>query len=395
MESSLDEVPKFDMAVEEGSVTSSIIAEESIFGEENPLTKGDAASLEKTASKKPQAMALHGWQRTVAVDEDFAPTIQVCLGAPGTGLMKPPLRRQDSAASCGQLDIDPQALGRVFVTWEDKKEAKSLRALPVASGAAPLPFPRVVSETDESSLTESLHSSTSLSATTPAKRHGRQEHSGESPTSTTSSDLNFLVKTSGTSSFFGTRASFGRSVEPRIPATVGEERLHNSLAKFFTEVRRDAAVSLPINEVGESGGESCRSSDSQDKEMSGKSGTVTSTPVTKPGTRESSLSDLSAKLAPSSLSDVKLKLYADSRSSRQETKREDPVKMSTDDNLREKRNARVESTVAEKLATRQSLKESASMEQRVEGGLEGAEASRSVSKCGCFSAWPWKVRNYS
>lgn len=260
------------------------------FSEQNPLTKGDPLSFgHPGVPRKPQAVALHGWQRTVGVDEDFDPTIAVCLGAPGTGLSKgipahgssalgPSLGRgktPEAAPSSGSFraaGVAPESWDAVRVTREDKREARSLRALPAAPGAAPLPFPRVMSETDASS------SSGSPDATSQRQR----DSLCETHSSAASSDLGFLV-TTGTGSFFGTRPTFGRAVEPRIPATVGEERLHNSLAQYFGQARRETRSE-------ESAIVSLASSTSHDKERSER-GTGLSTPVTKTDTRESSLDD--------------------------------------------------------------------------------------------------------
>lgn len=389
MDSSVKEVPKVNL--EEASVVGSSVADGSTFSEENPLIKADPASLAQSAPKKPQAVALHGWQRTVAVDEDFGSTVQVCLGAPGTGLTKVPQKNVGLTASCMPLDVNPRTLRGVVVTREDKNEAKSLRSLPVAPGAAPLPFPRVRSETDESSLTESLDS-TALSA----KRQNKFEHPCGSPSSTTSSDLNFLVKTSGNPSLFGTRPSFGRAVEPRIPATVGEERLHDSLTKFFTQVRREG-------QSAESGGESRSSSASQEKERSGR-GTMTSTPVTKSATRESSLYDSPSKSAP--VSNVKLDM-GESANTRQETKLEGASYMSRVVGVRgaeANRRAQMGSAVIEKQACTMPNSKERSLEDGLRMEVEekekrkgwsqerGAEESQGAPKCGCFSGWPWKVR---
>lgn len=393
MDSSGKEVPKVNL--DEASVVGSSVTDGSTFSEENPLIKVDPASLAQSAPKKPQAVALHGWQRTVAIDEHAESTVQVRLGAPGTGLTKVPQRHVGLTASCTPLDVNPQTLRGVVVTREDKKEAKSLRALPVAPGAAPLPVPRVASETDESLITESLDT------TALTKRQNKFEHPCGSPSSTTSSDLNFLVKTSGNSSLFGTRPSFGRAVEPRIPATVGEERLHDSLTKFFTQVRREG-------QSAESSGESRSSSASQDKERSGR-GTMTSTPVTKSATRESSLYDSPSKSVPSS--NVKIDID-ESRNSRQETKHDGASYMSRVVGVRiaeANRRAQTGSAVREKQAcTRPNSKESILVEDILEDGLNvkveekekrkvwsqerGAEESEGTQKCGCFSGWPWKVR---
>ncbi|CAM9436918.1 unnamed protein product, partial [Laminaria digitata] len=272
--------------------------EGSQFSEKNPLTTADPSSFtDPSDPKKPQAVAFHGWQRTVAVDEDFDPTIPVRLGAPGTGLSqarvppnggatlgptlgrgKPQNASSPHTASFGGTGAAPESWDDLRVTQEDKKEAKSLRALPVAPGAAPLPFPRVVSESDESSVhSDSLDSL--------ARR--QLERRFETQSSSASSDLSFLVNTAA-GNIFGTRPTFGRAIEPRIPATVGEERLHNSLAQYFGH--HNSQRLLQAGQGQTSGEHHLSLSASQDKERSER-GTVSSTPVTKAETRESSLSD--------------------------------------------------------------------------------------------------------
>lgn len=233
------------------------------FSEHNPLTGKDLTTLcaMEEEPKKPQAVALHGWQRTVGVDDDFDATIPVCLGAPGTGLStaqvphgggtlvpglgrgKTPRQQADSAAPGQSVPalgavVD---LGNVKVTREDKKEAKSLRVQPAAPGAAPLPYPRVadVSETEDS---------TDDDKDDDDKQQSERHHPFDTQSSSASSDMSFLVNTAA-GAFFGTRQTFGRAVEPRIPATVGEERLHNSLAQYFGKSRKTLLAS------GEEGGE--------------------------------------------------------------------------------------------------------------------------------------------
>ncbi|CAM9214329.1 unnamed protein product [Ectocarpus fasciculatus] len=257
------------------------------YSEQNPLTSDDPSIYYTDAGepKKPQAVALHGWQRTVGVDDDFDATIPVCLGAPGTGLATAkvpanggamlgpsmgrgkPLRPQQQlqeeiSAAAGQSTSAPGLgavvdLGNVKVTKEDKREAKSLRVQPAADGAAPLPYPRVAdvaSETDDSS------SSAETDDDDPTGRRGQkeQQESQFETSSAASSDMSFLVNTAS-GAFFGGRQTFGRAIEPRIPATVGEERLHNSLAQYLGS-RRNLASRGGGGGVMSTGGESHTSS---------------------------------------------------------------------------------------------------------------------------------------
>lgn len=249
------------------------------YSEQNPLTSDDPSVYYTDAGepKKPQAVALHGWQRTVGVDDDFDATIPVCLGAPGTGLatakvpanggamlgpsigrgkpLRPQQQEEDSAAA-GQSTSAPGLgavvdLGNVKVTKEDKREAKSLRVQPAADGAAPLPYPRVAdlpSETDSSSS-----SSAETDDDDPTGRRGQkeQQESQFETSSAASSDMSFLVNTAS-GAFFGSRQTFGRAIEPRIPATVGEERLHNSLAQYLGSRRNLASRSGAMSTGDES-----------------------------------------------------------------------------------------------------------------------------------------------
>ncbi|CAM9371040.1 unnamed protein product, partial [Hapterophycus canaliculatus] len=129
------------------------------FSEHNPLTGKDLSTMcaMEEEPKKPQAVALHGWQRTVGVDDDFDATIPVRLGAPGTGLAtaqvphgggtlvpglgrgKMPRQRSEADSAPGHRNTALSMgavvdLGNVKVTREDKKEAKSLRVQPAAPG---------------------------------------------------------------------------------------------------------------------------------------------------------------------------------------------------------------------------------------------------------------------
>ncbi|CAM9187836.1 unnamed protein product [Ectocarpus sp. 12 AP-2014] len=254
------------------------------YSEQNPLTSDDPSVYYTDAGepKKPQAVALHGWQRTVGVDDDFDPTIPVCLGAPGTGLATAkvpanggamlgpsmgrgkPLRpqqqqqqqQQENSGAAGQPTSAPGLglgavvnLSNVKVTKEDKREAKSLRVQPAAEGAAPLPYPRVADVASETSS-----SSSSSAGTDDDDPTGRQKERHESQfetSSAASSDMSFLVNTAS-GAFFGGRQTFGRAIEPRIPATVGEERLHNSLAQYMGSRRILASRSGAMSTGGES-----------------------------------------------------------------------------------------------------------------------------------------------
>eukprot|EP00752_Nemacystus_decipiens_P009132 g8156.t1 len=206
---------------------------DSQFSCENPL-QGDApVALVPAEPKKPKAVALHGWQRTVGVDEDFDPTIPVCLGAPGTGLFTAKAGQHNPGAvgmGVGAV-VD---LGNAKVTREDKKEAKTLRLQPAAPDAAPLPYPRVAAVDTES---ESSSEATDDDDPTGSRRK-RQDNNHLETCSEASSDMSFLVNaTSG--AFLGNRGAFGRNIDPRIPATVGEEQLYNSLAEYFGKSRRN------------------------------------------------------------------------------------------------------------------------------------------------------------
>eukprot|EP00903_Cladosiphon_okamuranus_P013532 g12604.t1 len=219
---------------------------ESQFSEHNPLQDGDQKVRYPAEPKKPKAVALHGWQRTVGVDEDFDPTIPVCLGAPGTGLFTAKTGQNKPAAGVG-VGVGAVAvvdLGKAKVTREDKKEAKSLRLQPAAPDAAPLPYPRVAAvdtASESSSSSSSSSSETDDSDPTGHKKERKDQLSQFETNSEASSDMSFLVNaTSG--SFLGNRQTFGRKIDPRTPATVGEERLYNSLAQYFGNSRRNVAA---------------------------------------------------------------------------------------------------------------------------------------------------------
>lgn len=381
--------------------------EGSQFSEKNPLTTADPSSFKDLGDpKKPQAVAFHGWQRTVAVDEDFDPTIPVRLGAPGTGLSQakvppnggaalgPALGRgkpqnlSPHTASFGGTGAAPELWDDLQVTQEDKKEAKSLRALPVAPGAAPLPFPRVVSESDESSVADSLDSL--------AQR--QLDRRFETQSSSASSDLSFLVNTAA-GNIFGTRPTFGRAIEPRIPATVGEERLHNSLAQYFGHSSRRM----------QSSGDHLSLSTSQDKERSER-GTVSSTPVTKAETRESSLSDdFSTKVA-SSINNVTAGANGNAngnvgsdadQEAGQGARRGDGGRAgggarksaAGSGSCASSRGATKRSSSA--ASTDQSLEDVLYEEGRLakpQGGEgEQIEPGQRMPLCGCFRTWPWKI----
>ncbi|CAM9831783.1 unnamed protein product, partial [Scytosiphon promiscuus] len=247
------------------------------FSEHNPLTGKDLSTLGvmEEEPKKPQAVALHGWQRTVGADDDFDATIPVCLGAPGTGLAtaqvphgggtlvsglgrgKMPRQRPETDSAPGHNKPTPALgamvdLGNVKVTRADKKEAKSLRVQPAAPGAAPLPYPRIadVSETEDSSIEtdEDEDDDDPTGQGNQSERH----RPFDTQSSSASSDMSFLVNTAA-GAFFGTRQTFGRAVEPRIPATVGEERLHNSLAQYFGKSRKTTASADGSSATGDGG----------------------------------------------------------------------------------------------------------------------------------------------
>ncbi|CAM9536925.1 unnamed protein product, partial [Hapterophycus canaliculatus] len=99
--------------------------------------------------------------------------------------------------------------------------------------SAPLPYPRIadVSDTEDSSV------ETDDDDPTGQGKHSERQRPFDTQSSSASSDMSFLVNTAA-GAFFGTRQTFGRAVEPRIPATVGEERLHNSLAQYFGKSRK-------------------------------------------------------------------------------------------------------------------------------------------------------------
>ena len=387
------------------------------FSEKNPLTTADPSSFKDLNDpKKPQAVAFHGWQRTVGVDEDFDPTIPVRLGAPGTGLSQAKVPPQGGAALGPALGRGkaqsgsphtasfggtgggaPESWEELRVTREDKREAKSLRALPVAPGAAPLPFPRVVSESDESSVAESPRSLDSLSRRQLERRF-------ETQSSSASSDLSFLVNTAA-GNIFGTRPTFGRAIEPRIPATVGEERLHNSLAQYFSHNSRR------LLQEGESSADlNLCTNASQDKERSER-GTVSSTPVTKAETRESSLSDeFPSKVARTrSINEEGHETTGDSVGAKDSSKaglgsgystsrrggglgggaRKAPAGSGSSRGGATKRSSSAASTD-------QSLEDVLYEEGRITkpptAESEQIEPGQRMPVCGCFRTWPWKVR---
>lgn len=220
------------------------------FSEQNPLQGDIPASRIPVEPKKPKAVALHGWQRTVGVDEDFDPTIPVCLGAPGTGLFTAKAGQNNPAAGVGVGAVVD--LGNAKVTRADKKEAKSLRLQPAAPDAAPLPYPRVAAV--DTASESSSEASTDDDDPTGSRKKQQQQNNFET-CSEASSDMSFLVNTAS-GSFLGNRGAFGRNIDPRIPATVGEEHLYNSLAEYFGKSRRNIPAGGAGGDAESAGGES-------------------------------------------------------------------------------------------------------------------------------------------
>lgn len=222
------------------------------FSERNPLQDdylGPSTLYPPAEPKKPKAVALHGWQRTVGVDEDFDPTIPVCLGAPGTGLFTAKAGQSNPAAAVGAV-VD---LGKARVTRADKKEAKSLRLQPALPDAAPLPYPRVAA-VESSSESSSEETATDDGDPTGLKQQKERQRLFETQSSSASSDMSFLVK-NASGPFLGNRQTFGRNIDPRIPATVGEERLYNSLAQYFGNSRRGTPAGGSAGDEESAGGE--------------------------------------------------------------------------------------------------------------------------------------------
>lgn len=221
-------------------------SEGSVFSHQNPLPADFRPNIfgchrHDNYPQRPKAVVKTGWSRTVLVDEELAPSPpNVTLGAPGTGLSKSALAtekalgptvgrkaRHRRASSADPFpEIGSKSWGSARVTADDLAAAASLRKVKPPEGAVPLPSPIPWSEADASSMADSSES--------PSR--WRPEHGSPSPShtvsSSVSSDLNFLVSSTA-GSFFGTRPTVGRSVEKRIPATVGEATLHDSLAKYF------------------------------------------------------------------------------------------------------------------------------------------------------------------
>lgn len=378
------------------------------FSESNPLAAADPPFFKTTGPTKPQAVALHGWHKTVGVDDDFDPTPStLTLGAPGTGLLdkvKPtshllgtaahgPSLSQATSRETAAAVLGPNAAacpeeswGALKITREDKREAKSLRAVPPAPGAAPLPFPRVLSETDASSVTESIDSL--------AKR--QRERRFETQSSGASSDLSFLVNTASNGSLFGTRATFGRCVEPRVPATVGEGRLHNSLAKYFGQNRGDV-------QRGDSVGESRTCSVNDDhicKERSSGRATVSSTPATtKLDTRESSLDGSQSRSVGANTHIADLRVPLPKVSNRRDSESSGHYLGGSG-----ARRAPAAMKATKRLSSADSTERSVEDQSEQEAGGKGddrsglreserVEPGQRVSRCGCFRGWPWKVRD--
>lgn len=275
--------------------------ESSVFSEENPLPSDFDERNRRPRHYQhlelPRAVAMTGWSRTVGADETRAPPPNIQLGAPGTGLSSAALatekalgrtlgrkaREQQASSGLSYTARGKSTWGKACVTADDLAAAAALRKIRPPDGAVPLPSPRPWSETDACTFAGSPEWT--------ARR--RLERGLQSCSSSTSSDLNFLVAP-GTGSFFGTRPTVGRTVDKRIPATVGEATLHDSLAKFFGN---------RVEEQSEGWGNSANAptartaaiSTSSQKSDEQSAGTCTAlinfTPPTKSATRESSFDD--------------------------------------------------------------------------------------------------------
>lgn len=279
------------------------------------------------------------------------------------------------------------------MTREDRREAKALRKLEPAPGAAPLPSPRFLSETD-SSISESIAST------------ARRRAPFDTQSSTASSDLNFLIRTAAPGTF-GTRSTFGRAVEPRIPATVGEGRLHNSLAKYFGQ-------NYSYKE-GESAGGSRASSASYDSKERYK-GTAaapaaaaaaavegSSPALGKAETRETSLADSPANYCDEE-SKREYNLDNESGIAEGEESSLSVLVGTSGDVAAPAKNARPAKTAkpAKRLgpATDRNIEEGGYGLEADEGRLAKAggvaedciEPGRRRPKCKCLNVWPWKVR---
>lgn len=234
------------------------------FSEKNPLAEDNPSAFYPEEPKKPKAVALHGWQRTVGADEDFDPTIPVCLGAPGTGLFTVKAGQNNNPAAGAGAGAAVVDLGNARVTREDKKEAKSLRLQPALPDAAPLPYPRIAAVDTSSDC-----SSDETDDDDPTGRKRQKERQQQFETSSSaSSDMSFLVN-AASSSFLGNRQTFGRNIDPRIPATVGEERLYNSLAQYFGKSRRAVQVGMGGSVMGLGGDEGSAGGESRLPALSG------------------------------------------------------------------------------------------------------------------------------
>lgn len=213
------------------------------FSQVNPLPPDFDQTLPTHAQDRPNVpfVAKTGWSRTVFTGDKPPTPPNITLGAPGTGLSKAALatekalgptvghKARDHQASSSRSLLHPTARDSASwaakVTADDIVAADSLRKVGPPEGAVPLPSPRPWSE-DEVSESVPVKASP---ASTARRRCGTNP---SSPTSSASSDLNFLVAPL-TGSFFGTRATVGRAVDPRLPSAAGEATLHNNLAKYL------------------------------------------------------------------------------------------------------------------------------------------------------------------
>ncbi|CAM9705935.1 unnamed protein product, partial [Sphacelaria rigidula] len=229
------------------SFSTSEQSDSSGFSQVNPLPPDFDQTLPTRARDRPNVpfVAKTGWSRTVFTGDEPPSPPNITLGAPGTGLSKAALATEKALGpTVGHKARDHQASSSrsllhstagdsaswaAKVTADDLVAADSLRKVGPPEGAVPLPPPRSPRCRSENEASESVSVMESPRSTA---RRRRGTNPSSPTTSSASSDLNFLVAPL-TGSFFGTRATVGRAVDPRMPSTAGEATLHNNLAKYL------------------------------------------------------------------------------------------------------------------------------------------------------------------
>lgn len=372
----------------------------SIYSEKNPLPTSADFVYPPQESKIPKAVAKTGWSRTVAMDKGYvSPAAKVFLGAPGTGLsnaavpangvsLGPTLghkAREQAMQSFSSLrSVGTTSWSSARVTADDLAAAAVLRKVRPPPDAASLPSPRPWSETDASSAPESPLSS--------ARR--QQEHRyNSSSLSSGSSDLGFIVGPAGSGSFFGTRPTKGRSVEKRTPSTVGETRLHDSLAKYFGHQKEDGDYVHEIEVADDSRGDKHAAHGNEmpclcqpDEQPITHEG---STPATKVETRESSFEEVATVSTndevPTFICHDRMPELTAQRSSARELERIHSVNW---------RSCSPDTGDVDKKGEEMDI-EKGREGKKLSVGEEIADSQARDVTCGCLNrrAWPFKVSN--